>query len=142
MTRKKYRLFWILGVGIVIFTAVGLTLFALRDGLSYAMSISEFKERNIPVGDRIRLLGLVKKGSVQKLEGIKVSFVLTDLRNSISVLFNDILPDLFRENQLIIIEGHLNEKGVFLAEMVLAKHDENYSPKEFSDLRKEVWKLK
>ena len=137
MTRKQYRMVWILSVGVVLFAAVGLTLFALRSGISYAMSPSELKVAQINAGDKIRLFGLVKEGSVKKSDGLEVTFELTDLENSVSVVFNDILPDLFREKQGIITEGQLDQNGVFVAETVLAKHDENYVPRELADTLKE-----
>ena len=128
----------------MLFVAVGLTLFALQSGISYAMSPTELKATQVTTGDRVRLFGLVKEGSVVKSEGLQVSFELTDLESSISVTFSDILPDLFREKQGIITEGTLNGEGVFVADTVLAKHDENYVPRELADKLKEqgLWQEK
>ena len=142
MSRRSNRLFWIGAIGCVMALALGLSMYALRSGISFAMSPSELKAAEITPGQRVRLFGLVEEGSVEKGEGLNVKFTLTDSTENISVSFNKILPDLFRENQGIITEGILDEQGQFQADTVLAKHDENYMPAGMAEKLKEqgVWK--
>ncbi len=141
MTRRSTRLVWIGVIGCVLAAAVGLSMFALRSGIAYAMDPSDLKEKSIGPGQRVRLVGLVKEGTVVRGDGLKVVFEITDSVETISVEFNNILPDLFREKQGIITEGVLRDDGVFAADTVLAKHDENYMPKEVADSLKKrgVW---
>lgn len=108
-------------------------MFALRDGISFAMSPTELQQASIKPGQRIRLFGLVEEGSVKRGEGVQVSFRLRDENAVYTVRFNDILPDLFRENQGIITEGVLSSDGAFVADTVLAKHDENYMPEDMAE---------
>lgn len=138
------RLIWIAAIGIVLASAVGLSLFALKDGIAFAMSPAELKASGVKPGQRVRLFGLVEQGSVIRSDGLKVQFDLSLEGETIRVRFENILPDLFRENQGIIAEGSLNAQGEFVADNVLAKHDENYVPREFADrLKKDgVWKGK
>ena len=89
----------------------------------------------------MRLGGLVKEGTVVRGEGTRVSFAVTDTLKDVSVTYDGILPDLFREGQGVVTEGLFNGDGQFVADTVLAKHDENYMPKEVVDSMKEkgVW---
>ena len=137
MTRKQKRLSWIGVMGMVLAVAVGLVLYALSSKISFSLDPTELLAKKIAPGERIRLFGLVKEGSVERGEGLAVKFELTDTANTVPVAFNNILPDLFREGQGIITEGSLNEDGVFVADSVLAKHDENYMPKEVAASLKE-----
>jgi cytochrome c-type biogenesis protein CcmE len=132
---------WIGAIGAVMALSIGLSMYALQDGISFAMSPSELKAANIEPGQRVRLFGLVEEGSVDRGEGLDVRFTLTDQRTSIVVGFSKILPDLFRENQGIITEGSLSSDGVFRADTVLAKHDENYMPAGMEEKLKQqgVW---
>lgn len=142
MTRRQMRLVWIGAIGFVLALAVGLSMFALRDGIAFAMSPAELKASNVKPGDRVRLFGLVEEGSVKRGDGLNVQFDLAMEGARIRVLYANILPDLFRETQGIIAEGTLNADGDFVADNVLAKHDENYVPREFVDkLKKDgVWR--
>ena len=142
MNRRATRLMWIGVIGAVMATAVGISMYALRSGISFAMSPSELKAANVPAGQRVRLFGLVEEGSVNRGEGLNVKFTLTDPDAKIVVEFNKILPDLFREQQGIITEGSLGNDGVFRADTVLAKHDENYMPADMAEKLKAegVWK--
>lgn len=136
MTRRQMRLTWIAAIGFVLALAVGLSMFALRDGIAFAMSPAEIKKAAVKPGDRIRVFGLVKEGSVIRGDGLKVNFDLALEGEELTVTYGNILPDLFRENQGIIAEGSLDQSGTFVADTVLAKHDENYVPKEFADKMK------
>jgi cytochrome c-type biogenesis protein CcmE len=136
MTRKQKRLALIGTVGGVLFTAVLLVMFALRDEIVFFYSPSDILiENKAKPGERFRLGGLVKKGSIEK-NGQLVSFVITDTDKELPVFFEGILPDLFREGQGVIAEGAMTGGMVFAADTVLAKHDENYMPKEVADTLK------
>jgi len=139
MTRKQRRLTLIGIAGAAIAIAVGLILFALNDQIVFFQSPTNVAEKPIPPGQRIRLGGLVKEGSWEK--GSTNTFVVTDTANDVKVIFTGIVPDLFREGQGVVTEGAFGEDGVFNADTVLAKHDENYMPREVADALKEqgVW---
>ena len=142
MTRRQMRLVWIASIGFVLALAIGLAMFALRDGIAFAMSPAELKTSQVQPGDRVRLYGLVQSGSVIRGEGLKVAFDLELEGEELTVKYANLLPDLFREGQGIIAEGTLSGDGTFQADNVLAKHDENYMPREFVDKLKEqdVWR--
>ena len=142
MTRKQRRLTLIGFGGLVLALAAGLILFALRDQIVFFNSPTDLVEKSIPPGQRIRLGGLVKKGSIIRDRGSGVRFVVTDTNREITVLYKGILPDLFREGQGVVTEGVVGPDGDFLADTVLAKHDENYMPKEVADALKKqgVWR--
>ena len=140
-SRKAVRLGWIGAVGVVLAVAVGLSLFAMRSGISFAMSPSELAAADVAPAQRVRLFGLVEEGSRQDGEGTQVSFVLGDGTERIAVDYDGALPDLFREGQGIITEGYLAASGRFSADRVLAKHDENYMPADMAEKLKQegVW---
>jgi len=122
--------------------AVGLVLFALEDSIVFFYSPSDVAEKNIRPGQRIRLGGLVEKGSVKRGENETIQFSVTDTVKTIPVRYAGVLPDLFREGQGVVTEGALGGDGMFVAESVLAKHDENYMPPEVAEaLQKQgVWR--
>ena len=130
MNRRTTRLMWIGSIGLVLAVAIGLSMYALRSGISFAMSPSELKAAEVPAGQRVRLFGLVEEGSVKRGDGLNVRFTLVDTDEAIEVSFNKILPDLFREGQGVVTLGRLSDDGTFVAEEVLAKHDETYMPPE------------
>ncbi|MCO5063103.1 MAG: cytochrome c maturation protein CcmE [Rhizobiaceae bacterium] len=137
MTRKQKRLTVILGGLGFLALAGGLTLFALGQRASYFYMPADLKTAEVAPGQRIRLGGLVEGGSIVRGEGTTVRFGVTDHENSVKVVYTGILPDLFREEQGVIAEGTFGSDGVFVADSVLAKHDENYMPKEVADSLKE-----
>jgi cytochrome c-type biogenesis protein CcmE len=141
MTRKQKRLSIIAGAMVFLAAAAALVLFALRQEIVFFRTPTDLVTMAVKPGERIRLGGLVEKGSVLRGEGTKVSFAITDTEKTVKVSFEGILPDLFREEQGVIAEGALGADGVFAADTVLAKHDENYMPKEVADALKEkgVW---
>ena len=141
MTRKQRRLSLIGVAGVVVACAVGLILYALTDQIVFFQSPTDIAKSPVPPQQRIRLGGLVKEGSVVRGEGTTVTFTVTDTANDVPVTFTGILPDLFREGQGVVVEGMLAAGGTFAADTVLAKHDENYMPKEVADsLKKQgVW---
>ena len=142
MTRKQRRL-TLIGSGLgVLALAAALTLFALRDSIVFFNSPSDVADKKVAAGTRIRLGGLVKPGTLQRGEELRVRFEVTDGKSAIPVAYQGILPDLFREGQGVIAEGALDVGGVFKADSVLAKHDERYMPKEVADALKKTghWK--
>ena len=110
MTRKQKRLTWIGVMGSVLALAVGLVLYALSSKISFSLDPTELLAAEVKPGDRIRLFGLVREGSVERGEGLNVRFELTDTNKSVPVVFDKILPDLFREGQGIITEGLAAER--------------------------------
>jgi cytochrome c-type biogenesis protein CcmE len=142
MTRKQRRAVLIGTCLAVLALAVGLVLMALRDSIVFFYTPSEVAEKRLDSGLRFRLGGLVEDGSVKRGEGTTVSFVITDKRSTLPVTYTGVLPDLFREGQGVVAEGMLTSEGVFHADSVLAKHDENYMPPEVAKKLKEqgVWR--
>ena len=141
MTRKQKRLSIIGGAMVFLAASAGLVLFALRQEIVFFRTPSDLVTMSVRPGERVRLGGLVENGSVKRGDGTKVAFAITDTDKAVNVTYDGILPDLFREGQGVIAEGALGADGVFAADTVLAKHDENYMPKEVADALKEkgVW---
>ncbi len=137
MTRKQKRLAVISGAMVFLALASGLTLYALGQKTSYFFMPSDLQSATLEPGQRIRLGGLVAEGSVVRGEGTDVTFSVTDNAHSVQVAYSGILPDLFREEQGVVTEGSFRTDGVFVADSVLAKHDENYMPKEVADSLRE-----
>lgn len=130
MTRKQRRGLLIgLGVGVLSVAAI-LMLFAFRQSIVFFHTPSDVAEHKVAPGARFRLGGLVKAGSVVRGDGTKVSFSVTDTLQTVPVSYEGILPDLFREGQGVVAEGILGPDGHFVADTVLAKHDETYMPPE------------
>jgi cytochrome c-type biogenesis protein CcmE len=130
MTRKQKRGV-LIGAGVVTLSlAALLVMFALKDTIVFFHTPSDIAEKHIPAGTRMRLGGLVSKGSVERGQGTTVTFKVTDTLKEIPVTFTGVLPDLFREGQGVVTEGKLEASGTFAADTVLAKHDENYMPPE------------
>ena len=137
MTRKQRRAILIgTGVGILSVAAI-LMLFALRDTIVFVHTPSDVVEKTLPAGQRFRLGGLVAEGSVKRGGGAHVEFVVTDTLQNVPVSYEGILPDLFREGQGVVAEGALDARGRFVADSVLAKHDETYMPPEVAAALKE-----
>ena len=142
MTRKQRRAILIGTCLGVLALAVGLVLMALRDSIVFFYTPTEVAEKHLDTGQRFRLGGLVEKGSLKRGEGTTISFVVTDKRATLPVIYTGVLPDLFREGQGVVAEGMLTSEGVFHADSVLAKHDEKYMPPEVAKKLKEqgVWR--
>ncbi|HMB75791.1 MAG TPA: cytochrome c maturation protein CcmE [Kiloniellaceae bacterium] len=137
MTRKQKRL-TIVVVGLLLLgAAAALVLTALKDNLVYFRSPSDILAESISGNRNVRLGGLVEEGSVMRQsDGVTVLFAVTDLSNSVPVRYEGILPDLFREGQGVITRGSMGPDGVFVADEVLAKHDETYMPPEVAEALK------
>lgn len=130
--KKRLTIVLFLVAGIAI--AVGLTTYALRQNINLFYDPTEIAAGNAPVDVRIRAGGMVEEGSVARdTDSLKVSFRVTDYAASVPVQYEGILPDLFAEGQGVVAMGRLNEQGVFVADQVLAKHDENYMPPEVAE---------
>jgi cytochrome c-type biogenesis protein CcmE len=141
MTRKQKRLSVIAGALFFLGAATTLTFVALGQKASYFYMPSDLKTATIEPGQRIRLGGLVAKGSVVRGRGAEIAFGVTDQKDTVKVTYTGILPDLFREGQGVVTEGTFRPDGVFVADSVLAKHDERYMPKEVAEglKAKGVW---
>ena len=141
MTRKQKRLTVIGGALGFLGLATALTFYALGQKASYFYMPGDLQQATVAPGERIRLGGLVEEGTIVRGQGTEVAFSVTDKEKSVKVLFNGLLPDLFREEQGVITEGTFRPDGVFVADSVLAKHDETYMPKEVADSLKAkgVW---
>jgi cytochrome c-type biogenesis protein CcmE len=142
MTRRQRRLVLIGSALAVLVLAVGLVLSALRDSIVFFNSPTDIVEKQVAAGARVRLGGLVKEGSVARGDNLQVRFAVTDGRHTIPVAYTGLLPDLFREGQGVVTEGALDGSGTFRADNVLAKHDENYMPREVAERLKQQghWK--
>ncbi len=138
MTRKQRRLYFVVLGVLAVGAAAALVLTALREDVAFFFSPSEIVEAKVTTdGRRIRLGGLVEQGSIAR-EGAIVRFNITDGAHMVPVMYSGLLPDLFREGQGVVTEGKLGKDGVFQASEVLAKHDENYMPKEVAESLKKT----
>lgn len=129
---RRNRLLAILGLVAAVGGATAFTLMALNENINLFYSPEQIAAGEAPTGTSIRAGGMVLAGSVERSEtDLWVSFVISDMKESeVTIQYEGILPDLFREGQGIIARGKLSDEGVFVAEEVLAKHDENYMPPE------------
>jgi len=128
---RKRKLMFVLFILFGVTIAVSLSLYALRQNINLFYTPSQIVSGEVPKAHLFRLGGLVKKGSVERSKkDLNIQFVITDTVNNVTIAYNGILPDLFREGQGIVAKGRLNERGVFMADEILAKHDENYMPPE------------
>ena len=139
MTAKSKRLLAIVCIASLLGIAAMLVLGALRDNIVFFYAPSEISQTDRQLGQQLRLGGLVKEGSVE-IDGMQSVFIVTDGTADITVRYSNALPSLFREGQGVVAEGQI-ENGVFIAQNVLAKHDENYMPAEVAEKLKEqgVW---
>ncbi len=140
MTRKQRRSVFIAAGLAVLGLAAFLVLSALRDSIVFFYSPSDVGSQALQPGQRIRLGGLVSEGSLKRLDGTDVEFAVSDGSRTINVSYNGLLPDLFREGQGVVTEGKLDPAGRFIADTVLAKHDETYMPREVADSLKKQGK--
>lgn len=143
VTRKRKRLYAVLGGMAMLGVAAALVLFALRDNLVFFYSPTDLATKELAANQRIRIGGLVAKGSVTKADdGRTTRFTVTDMKSDVTVSYTGVLPDLFREGQGVVAEGRLQPDGVFQATEVLAKHDEKYMPPEVANALKKsgYWK--
>ena len=132
--RRKRRLYLVALVVLGVAAAAALFLTAFKENIILYHSPTEVARGEVPTGRTFRVGGLVKEGSVRhNEENLKVRFVVTDTAHDVPIVYDGVLPDLFREGQGIVANGKLNGEGVFVARKVLAKHDENYMPPEVAE---------
>ena len=137
MTPKKKRFYLLFSAFTFFCFIVGTILIVLQDNILFFYTPSEILEKDLKQDEKVRLGGLVEENSVARND-TKINFIITDLKKTIEVTYEGILPDLFREGQGVIVKGYL-QNNIFEATEVLAKHDENYMPPE---IKKKLKKLK
>jgi cytochrome c-type biogenesis protein CcmE len=138
MTRKQRRLILIGSSLGVLGIAVALVLSALKDSVVFFNSPTDIAEKHLTGGSRMRIGGLVKPGTLQRGDNLQIRFDVTDGKSDLPVRYQGIVPDLFREGQGVVAEGKLETGGIFVADTVLAKHDERYMPREVVDALKKA----
>ncbi|MES1990276.1 MAG: cytochrome c maturation protein CcmE [Pseudomonadota bacterium] len=138
MTRKQRRATFILTSLAILGTGLGLVLYAMRDNIVFFYSPSDVIEKSVAPDTRIRLGGMVEKGSLKNTSPTSITFTVTDFVKTVRVSYTGILPDLFREGQGVVAEGTLQPDGSFIADTVLAKHDEKYMPPEVAESLKKA----
>jgi len=133
ITKKiKLRFFFLSSFLFIVVLIIFFILKSLEDNVIYFLSPTEIHNKSdISYNKKIRVGGLVKVGSVNK-EGNMINFIITDLKNEIAVSYSGLIPNLFSEGKGVVAEGKLNDKKYFIANKILAKHDENYMPPEVS----------
>ena len=135
-TRHKRLSFLLLGLAALGLAAV-FVLNAFNSNLVFFFSPSQVAAKEAPVGRSFRIGGMVEKGSLKReSDGLTVNFVVTDTAKMIPVVYNGILPDLFKEGKGVVAQGKLGDDGIFHADEILAKHDENYMPPEAAEALK------
>lgn len=138
MTPRQLRITLVVGILAGVAVAGALTLSAFRENVMFFFDPTQVAGGDAPIDQRFRLGGMVKPGSVDRVAGsLEMSFVVTDFQQDVRVVYSGVVPDLFRENQGVVAHGRLGTDGVFVADEILAKHDENYMPPEVARAIKE-----
>ena len=131
MTPRRKRLLAVIAIVVGVGAAATLAMLAFKENLLYFYSPTQILAGEVPQGRTFRIGGLVTIGSVRRSSGsLEVGFTVTDNQESVPVRYTGLLPDLFSEGKGVIAHGHLTASGEFVADEVLAKHDENYMPPE------------
>ncbi len=131
MTPRRRRLYWVLAIVAGVSLAGALALRAFEQNVMFYFDPSRIAAGEVKPGERFRLGGMVEQGSLRRTPGtLEVQFVVTDFRHSVPVRYDKVLPDLFREGAGVVAHGRLDAQGTFVADEVLAKHDEKYMPPE------------
>jgi cytochrome c-type biogenesis protein CcmE len=131
VTPRRRRLYWVLAIVAGVGIAGALALRAFEQNVMFYFDPSRIAAGEVTSGKRFRLGGMVEQGSLKRTPGsLEVSFVVTDFRHSVAVRYDKVLPDLFREGAGVVAHGRLDAQGTFIADEVLAKHDEKYMPPE------------
>ena len=126
-------IFFLLSVGLITF----FILRALEKNIDLYLTPSDVKAADFNQPDDFKLGGMVKVGSLEKLEGLEISFIVTDFESEMTVIYEGVLPNLFKENSGVVATGSLNsEQNQFIATEILAKHDENYMPVKIQEQNK------
>lgn len=134
--KARRRLMLVAAAAPVLAAAVGLSLWAMRDAVVFFYGPSEATAETAPPGRVVRIGGLVREGSVSRRADGQIQFVVTDTVADARVVYRGDLPDLFREGQGVVAQGAFDAERSFVATQVLAKHDENYMPREVADALK------
>ncbi len=140
MIKRKKRIYLISLFFITIATSIYLILWALRDNIVFFYSPTEIQQKisikEINEMSKLRLGGMVKESSIKQFNDGSINFIITDFNEEMIVFYKGIIPDLFKEEQGVIAEGSVNKEGMFIANSILAKHDENYMPPEVQNALK------
>jgi cytochrome c-type biogenesis protein CcmE len=146
MKKRHKRIIFVCASLAAIGFSVWLVLGALGNNLAFSFSPTQIKTKEAPVGRTLRVGGLVENGSLKReADGLTLHFTVTDTANSIPVVYKGILPDLFKEGRGCVAQGRVGQDGVFYADQIMAKHDENYMPPEAAralDKGKDMNKIK
>ena len=138
MTPRQRRLALVVGILAGVSVAALLAMRAFEDNVMFFFDPSQVATGEAPVDKRFRLGGMVRPGTVRRTPGsLEMSFVVTDFQRDVPVRYEGVVPDLFRENQGVVAHGRLGQDGTFVADEILAKHDENYMPPEVARAIKE-----
>ena len=131
MTPRQRRIVLVVGILAGVSLAGVLALRAFQDNVMFFFDPTQIAAGEAPKGERFRLGGMVRPGTVDRTPGsLDMAFVVTDFKHDVKVRYSGVVPDLFRENQGVVAHGRLGTDGVFVADEILAKHDENYMPPE------------
>ena len=138
--KTKNRLLILIAITVLGITIITLIFKTLEDNVLYFYSPSEIQQKinlkEIDEMSKLRLGGMVKESSIEQLNNGSINFIITDFDREMVVFYKGIIPDLFKEQQGVIAEGSINNEGIFIANSILAKHDENYMPPEVQDTLK------
>ncbi len=139
ITQKQKKVLFLFVPLFLIAGSLYIILSTLQNNIVYFKTPTEILDEftTYPKNTRLRIGGLVKKNTLQRESNTQINFILTDFKNSLSITYKGILPDLFRQGQCVIVEGMFYETTTFYAERILAKHDENYVPRELQESLKE-----
>lgn len=138
MKARHQRMIFVGAIGVLMLGAAGFAFRAFKENLTYSYVPTQVVEGDVPLNRQIRLEGLVEEGSVHREPGsLTVHFVVTDLAHSLPAEYTGVLPDLFAEGKGVIAHGRMASDGHFVAETVLAKHDENYIPRDVEEILEE-----
>jgi cytochrome c-type biogenesis protein CcmE len=138
MTPRQRRITLVVGILGGVSLAGVLALSAFRENVMFFFDPSQVAAGEAPIEKRFRLGGMVRPGTVDREAGsLDMSFVVTDFKHDVRVVYTGVVPDLFRENQGVVAHGRLGSDGIFVADEILAKHDENYMPPEVAEAIKE-----
>ena len=138
MTRKQRRLILIGGSLSVLALAVTLALSALRQSIVFFNSPNDIAEQHVAAKTSARLGGLVKAGSIKRGDDLRVDFAVTDSKSDIAITYQGIVPDLFRKRQRVVVESVVQSRDAFKADIMFAKQDERYMPREVTDALKKA----
>ncbi|MBU3672970.1 MAG: cytochrome c maturation protein CcmE [Sinobacteraceae bacterium] len=138
MTPRQRRVTLVVGILVGVSAAVALAVRAMNENVMFFFDPTQVASGEAPIDKRFRLGGMVRPGTVVREPGaLEMSFVVTDFQKDVPVKYSGIVPDLFRENQGVVAHGRLGADGTFVADEILAKHDENYMPPEVARAIKE-----